>query len=61
MYDGLGDSGALTLDAEAFEDLFNLDMRMEATGVPKRCNPTNDGCSNSCPSVGCTKTCRNCR
>lgn len=46
---------------EAFEDLFNLDLRVEMTGEPGRCsNHTDDTCSQSCPSVGCSRTC-NCR
>jgi FxLD family lantipeptide len=50
------------LEAEPFEDLFNLDVRVEATSQPKgRCNPTDDGCSNSCASVGCSATCHNCK
>ncbi|MGH8791256.1 MAG: FxLD family lanthipeptide [Stackebrandtia sp.] len=53
------DSNMHDTDAEAFEDLFKLDMRVEATGAAMgRCNPTNDGCSNSCTSVGCSNTCR---
>lgn len=46
---------------EAFEELFDLDVRVEYTGRSGRCNnQTNDGCSQSCPSVGCSATC-NCR
>lgn len=41
-------------------DLFDLDIR--TLQVPMACtNNTNDGCSASCPSVGCSATCRNCR
>ncbi|WP_244409165.1 FxLD family lanthipeptide [Stackebrandtia nassauensis] len=41
---------------ESFEDLFNLDVRVQAGGrSARRCNPTNDGCSNSCTSVGCPR------
>ncbi|ADD45048.1 FxLD family lanthipeptide [Stackebrandtia nassauensis] len=47
-----------TTDIEAFEDLFKLDVRIEAEGPSlSRCNPTNDGCSNSCTSVGCSANC----
>lgn len=54
------DNNSLT-DFETFENLFDLDVRVEATGTSGRCsNPTNDGCSNSCTSVGCSTTC-NCR
>ena len=43
---------------DVFEDLFDLDVRVEATGRPMgRCNLTDDGCSNSCTSVGCSATC----
>lgn len=50
------------LKAETFDDLFDLDVRVETAGKSLgRCNPTDDGCSNSCPSVGCSATCRNCR
>jgi len=43
---------------EAFEDLFKLDVRIDVAGAPMgRCNPTDDGCSGSCPSVGCSATC----
>jgi hypothetical protein len=38
-------------------DLFDLDVR--ALQVPMACtNNTNDGCSASCPSVGCSATCK---
>jgi FxLD family lantipeptide len=58
----MDDSDAPGLEASTFEDLFDLDVRVEAAGKPMgRCNPTDDGCSNSCPSVGCSGTCRNCR
>ncbi len=57
----MDDNDILSLEAETFDDLFNLDVRVEATGRPMgRCNPTDDGCSNSCPSVGCSATCKNC-
>jgi hypothetical protein len=37
-------------------ELFDLDLRLMP--VPMACeNLTNDGCSASCPSVGCTPTC----
>lgn len=37
-------------------DLFDLDVR--TLQVPMACtNHTNDGCSASCPSRGCSKTC----
>lgn len=40
-------------------DLFDLDVR--TLQVPMACtNNTNDGCSASCPSVGCSATC-NCK
>lgn len=48
-------------DFETFEELFDLDVRVEYVAKSSRCsNHTNDGCSQSCPSVGCTATC-NCR
>jgi hypothetical protein len=55
------DNNGLT-GLEAFEELFDLDVRVDATGQSMgRCdNPTNDGCSGSCTSVGCSTTC-NCR
>lgn len=54
------DTNMLT-SVEGFEELFDLDVRVEMTSKPSRCNNhTNDGCSQSCPSVGCSKTC-NCR
>lgn len=38
-------------------DLFDLDVR--TMPVPMACtNNTNDGCSASCPSVGCSATCK---
>ncbi|MFB6724844.1 hypothetical protein ACFCV3_32005 [Kribbella sp. NPDC056345] len=41
-------------------DLFDLDVR--TLKVPMACsNNTDDGCSASCPSVGCTGTCKNCK
>ncbi|MGH3160212.1 MAG: FxLD family lanthipeptide [Streptosporangiaceae bacterium] len=57
----MDDSQVRGLEAGPFEDLFNLDVRVEAVSLPKgRCNATDDGCSNSCPSVGCSATCKNC-
>lgn len=43
---------------ETFDDLFDLDVRTEVLGRPVgRCNSTDDGCSNSCTSVGCSRGC----
>ena len=47
-----------TAGVDPFEDLFNLDVRVTVIDRPGRCsNHTNDGCSQSCPSVGCSATC----
>lgn len=57
----MDDSQVPGLEAGPFEDLFNLDVRVEAVSQPMgRCSATDDGYSNSCPSVGCSATCRNC-
>jgi FxLD family lantipeptide len=54
-------SDALGTEAGTFEGLFDLDVRVEATGSPTgSCNATDDGCSNSCTSVGCSATCHDC-
>ncbi len=57
----MGNPSAELTGFDAFEDLFNLDVRVRASDRPSRCsNHTDDTCSQSCPSVGCSKTC-NCR
>ena len=45
-------------EAGAFADLFDLDVRVESGKPLGRCNSTDDGCSNSCTSVGCSTTCK---
>ena len=45
------------VDLGAFDDLFDLDVRVESGTPMGRCNTTDDGCSNSCTSVGCSATC----
>lgn len=55
-------SDAPGTETGTFEDLFDLDVRVEATGSPTGCsNLTDDGCSNSCTSVGCSATCKDCK
>lgn len=47
-----------SFDRSAFEDLFDLDARVVAIDDHGRCtNHTDDTCSQSCPSVGCSATC----
>jgi FxLD family lantipeptide len=47
-------------EAGVFADLFDLDVRVEPGQPLGSCNSTDNGCSTSCTSVGCSATC-NCR
>lgn len=46
----------------ATEDLFDLDVRdLPIPDILGCDNHTGDGCSASCPSVGCSATCKSCK
>lgn len=47
-------------EAGVFAELFDLDVRVEPGQPLGSCNSTDNGCSGSCTSVGCSKTC-NCK
>ena len=53
----VNENDATLLDATT-ADLFDLDIRMMPMPEIQGCNNnTDDGCSASCPSVGCSATC----